>query len=292
MMNIVLISTSNVGAGRSVALGRMLKSVAAALPRLDMQIVHLLLLQKSSADPRSFQDMPVFVDVSAIPEQVSLSAARNVLLSRAFARGFIGPETMVGFPDDDCWYPGGALEHIADQFRHSPQLDLWFCRYASNPVAVGEAGAEVPALARHVVRNASSNTTFVRGRVIQSGMTFDEQLGVGTPIGGAEDTEFALRAYFLSRQKRYLDAAIVGHRDKNSALRAKYYPGGLVAIARHARRNPRVTGELVRKVGVGAWLTLTGELPFAGYCGALAAGANAWGANGKGSAGTFAHRDG
>jgi hypothetical protein len=277
-MNIVLISTSNVGAGRSKALDRMLTSVAqAALLRPDVPIMLLLLLQESSSDPRSFQKLPAFVDVLAIPDRFSLSAARNILLSRACARGVIGLETIIGFPDDDCWYPQGTLELIADQFTRSRHLDLWFCRYASNPVAASEACAFAkPARVRDVVRQASSNTIFVRGKIIQLGVAFDEELGLGTPAAGAEDIEFALRAHFLSRQTAYFDAPIVGHRDKNVALRAKYYRGGLVAIARHARHRRSVVGELARKVGVGAWLTLRGEMPLASYRSALGAGASAW----------------
>jgi hypothetical protein len=106
---------------------------------------------------------------------------------------------------------------------------------------------------------------------------FDEQLGVGTPVGGAEDTEFALCAYFLGTQAMYFDAAVVGHRDKSAELRARYYRGGLVAIATHARKKKRgVVVELIRKVAVGAWLTLRGELAPAKYIDDLAAGANAW----------------
>jgi hypothetical protein len=78
------------------------------------------------------------------------------------------------------------------------------------------------------------------------------------------------------RQSRYVDRVLIGHRDKNAAIRAKYYQGGLMAIARHARRQHHVTGELCREIGVGAWLTLRGELSFSGYRGALRAGAKAW----------------
>jgi hypothetical protein len=74
----------------------------------------------------------------------------------------------------------------------------------------------------------------------------------------------------------YLDAAIVGHRDKNPRLRARYYRGGLIAIAAHARQQSGVVIELMRKVAVGGWLILRGELSFAGYLGALAAGFDAW----------------
>jgi hypothetical protein len=272
-MNSVLISTSNVSTGRSEALERMLASVARVTTRRpDLSISLLLLLQKCSADAASLQAYPAFVDLSSIPHQTSLSAARNLLLSRALSRGLIEPTTMVGFPDDDCWYPEGTLEYIAELFSRTPELDLWFCRYGSTPRSAPEvAAASKPARVREVIRQASSNTMFVRGKIIQSGASFDEGLGVGTPIGGAEDTEFALRAHILGTQSMYLNAIVVGHRDKNAQLRAKYFQGGLVAIARHARQRGGIAVELIRKIAVGGWLTVRGELSFAGFLGALSA---------------------
>ena len=117
---------------------------------------------------------------------------------------------------------------------------------------------------------------FVRGKLIQSGAMFDENLGVGTPIGGAEDTEFALRAHILGSRTMHSDTALIGHRDKNPQLRAKYYRGGLVAIARHAQRQGGIVIELARKIAVGGWLTLRGELSFRGFLGALSAAFGAW----------------
>jgi hypothetical protein len=277
-MNIVLISTSNVSSGRSEALDRMLMSVARATStRPDISIALLLLLQKCSAGSVSFETFPAFVDVSSIPHQTSLSAARNVLLSRALSHGLIEPTTVVGFPDDDCWYPEGTLEYIGELFSRIPELDLWFCRYGSAPRSVLDVGAvSKPACARHVIRQASSNTMFVRGKIIQSGASFDEALGVGTPIGGAEDTEFALRAHIAGTQSMYLNAVVIGHRDKNPQLRAKYFRGGLIAIARHAQRQGGIVVELARKVAVGGWLMLRGELSFWGFLGALSEAFNAW----------------
>jgi hypothetical protein len=275
-MDFVLITTSNVSAGRSEALQRMLGSVRQSVEgQRDRRLTLSLLLQECPSQLTLLGAFPQFVDLSQVPERLSLSTARNILLKRAANRGLIGPDTIVGFPDDDCWYPDGLLDRVAGEFERSPDMDLWFCRYGSRPALAGDGFAR-RARTREVVRQASSNTMFVRGTVLQPEMLFDEELGVGTAAGSAEDTEFALRVHLLRRQSRYVDRVLIGHRDKNSAIRAKYYQGGLMAIARHARRQRRVTGELCRKIGVGAWLTLRGELSFAGYRSALQAGAKAW----------------
>jgi hypothetical protein len=177
----------------------------------------------------------------------------------------IDAETIVGFPDDDCWYPRGTLELIARSFAMSPQLGLWFCKYSSNPVPAGEAKRAMGvASPRDVIREASSNTMFVRGRVLASAPAFDETLGIGTINGGGEDTEFALRAYLSSRQAFYLPAPVIGHRDKTPQLRPKYWRGGLIALARHARQ-PRIGFELARKLAVGLWLVGTRQLPVAAF---------------------------
>lgn len=277
-MNIVLISTSRIGAGRSEALDRMLASVgSAALRRPDIPIALLLLLQKCPTGLASSQEFPGFVDVSSVPHQKSLSAARNSLLSRALSRGLISSTTVVGFPDDDCWYPNGTLEYIADQFSRIPELDLWFCRYSADPVSAMDVGvASKPAHVGAVIRRASSNTMFARGRIIQAGALFDESLGVGTAVGGAEDTEFALRAHILATRTMHFDAAAVGHRDGNPQFRAKYYRGGLIAVARHAHEKEGVTTELIRKIAVGCWLVLTRDLSLAAFLGALYDAFSAW----------------
>lgn len=169
----------------------------------------------------------------------------------------------MGFPDDDAWYPPGLLDRVAAVFAAIPDLDFWFCRYASAPVAVvlPHAPSDRPPGMRDVVRNASSNTIFVRGSLARS-LRFDDTLGVGTAMGSAEDTDYAVRACLAGRRTLFADAAFVGHHDKDLACRARYFPGEVMVIARHARRVPALRRELIRKVGVGAYLGLRGVLPF------------------------------
>ena len=218
------------------------------------------------------QKLPSFVQAIPSADVMSLSAARNLLLSYASSNGLIESETVVGFPDDDCWYPQGTIDLVMRSFAQSPNTGLWFCRYASNPCSADEVAlAPRPATPRDVIRHASSNTMFVRGYVLQSNATFDETLGVGTANGGGEDTEFALRAYLTSRQSNYLAAPVIGHRDKTPQLRPRYYRGGLIALARYAPREPRIGLELVRKLAVGLWLVMTRQLAVVAFSKAIAA---------------------
>jgi hypothetical protein len=276
-VNLVLISTSDLSSKRFDVLERMVRSVereVAARPQLSTSV--LLLLQKC---PEYLywsvsKGLPPFVQAIPTIDPLSLSAARNVLLQRASSIGIVDDRTVVGFPDDDCWYPEGTLDYVTHLFALRPQLDLWFCRYASNPACTSDlALTSRVAAPRDVVRQASSNTMFVRGRVLTESVAFDETLGVGTINGGGEDTEFALRAHLLSRESLYLPAPIIGHRDKVPQLRPKYYRGALIALARHARQEPRVVLELARKIAVGLWLVGTRQLPLMAFVRAVIAAA-------------------
>lgn len=274
-MNLVLISTSDAASNRFDVLERMVRSVERAAhlhPQISVKV--LLLLQRC---PEYLywsisQKLPSFVQAIPSADAMSLSAARNRLLSHASSNGLIGSETVVGFPDDDCWYPEGTIDLVMRSFAQSPKVELWFCRYASKPFAAEKITlAPRPAAPRDVIRHASSNTMFIRGHILQSGTAFDETLGVGTANGGGEDTEFALRAYLASRQSIYLPAPVIGHRDKTPELRPKYYRGGLIALARYAPHRPRIGVELIRKVAVGLWLVATRQLAVAAFSKAIAA---------------------
>lgn len=267
MSDVVLISTTDIANSRSGMLERMLASVARereGIPHSSCTVV--LLLQNCS--PERLQTirtkLPAFALAFAVPDRVSLSAARNLVINR-IAAGRIGGETVVGFPDDDCWYPPGSLAFILRQFAENPKLDLWFCRYAASPRSASDEVPTRQATVHDVVRNASSNTIFVRGAVLRDVSSFDEDLGVGTPNLGGEDLDFAMRAHAVSRLSWFHDQAAIGHRDKLQYLRATYYRGSLLVLARYARQNAATTGEYIRKIAIGFYLVLRRELTIGAF---------------------------
>jgi hypothetical protein len=165
----------------------------------------------------------------------------------------------VAFPDDDCWYPPGFLGQVAGLFERHAELDFWFCRYASNPSPASLAADPRDATLADMVRNASSNTMFMRGRLVKAIGEFDEGLGVGTPLGGAEDLDYVLRARRKARRAAYCDAALVGHRDKSRELLARYYASSLLVLARYADAAP----EFYRKIAVGFYYALRRRMTLA-----------------------------
>ena len=255
-MKVTLLTTSNLKSARRDALDRMVAAAAASRnPGNDLRL-HLLFQNAAAGD--ALPDMPDFVTVSTAPAAMSLSRARNRLLAALRTENAMPADGIVAFPDDDAWYPPGLLDRVTAAFGASDDLDLWFCRYASAPDRTGAAAR--PATVRDVIRHASSNTIFLRGAVARA-LDFDESLGVGTPAGSGEDTDYAVRAFLAGRRASFTDAPLIGHRDKDVALRARYYPGGLEVLARHAARSPDLRREHLRKIGVGLYLGLRGELP-------------------------------
>ncbi|MBB3936762.1 glycosyltransferase family 2 protein [Aureimonas phyllosphaerae] len=261
-MIVNLFSTANLSSGRSDALSRMIASVSAtARARPDIDLRLMILLQccgEAPADLLSQEDAR-FVTLLTTPGLVSLSAARNRLLDEGRRLGWMHGDEIVAFPDDDCWYPEGALGYIHDAFARQPDLDFWFCDYASAPVPV-DGSIERDASVQDVLRRASSNTMVFRSPIVREIGGFDPELGVGARLNGSEDTDYALRALALCRRTRFMPLPSIGHRDRNTAIRAKYYPSGLLVIARHAGRIPALRSALLRKLAVGSALTARGEL--------------------------------
>jgi hypothetical protein len=257
--------------GRVDVRDRMLNSLVESQNTLgENRLVLSMLLQNQRAADLSAPaaHMPSFVRRVAISGRVPLSSARNLLLRQLKADGMPSPDALVAFPDDDCWYPPGFLSQVCELFTRDERLDFWFCRYASQPVQASLADTETArASVGQIVRNASSNTMFLRGRLVTAIGEFDEALGVGTPMGGSEDIDYALRAHRVARKTIYCDAALVGHRDKSPAVRANYYPSSLLVLARHARHG--AMNEFLRKIAVGIYLVSRRELKFAGFAKAL-----------------------
>jgi len=260
MTELVLITTCDLGGGRDLELRRMLDSVAVYRnSATDVTVRPYLLLQR--AGTALTWPIPEWVRVLEEPGRLSLSAARNRMIAAIMADG-LDDDTLVAFPDDDAWYPQGTLDFIIAGFSRDTARDFWFCRYGTTAEAPASAALdrETAPSFQQVLSFASSNTVVLRGRVLKSVGEFDEALGVGTPAGGGEDTDFAIRAYFAAVKTVFLDGKHVGHRDGSPAFRARYYRSSLKVIARHAHRSPAARLAHARKLLVGLHLTLTGKL--------------------------------
>jgi len=265
--DVVLFTTTDAQGNRGAELARLLASVAAA-QRPGLDIVHFLLVQRGTCESLGV-DLPPFVKARAIDGRVSLSRARNLLLAEAIATGALDGSLFVAFPDDDAWYPEGLLAGIAGRFRSDATLDVVASRYGSSPTALATIApgrwVDRPSAGRFIA-TVSSNSMFVRSeRAAEVGM-FDERLGLGAMLNGGEDLDYALRALTGSRgHAGLLDAPVVGHRDREPWVRSRYFAGSLAAILRSAGRRPTLAVHGGRKLAVGVYLVLRGELTPSAY---------------------------
>lgn len=168
-----------------------------------------------------------------------LSRARNVGLPHCTGE-------VVGFPDDDCWYGPGLLESVASALT-DPELDgiTGRCEDVDGSESSGhrllDQRRKVSKLT--AFRQGSSNSIFLRRRVVQSVGDFDEELGVGasTPWGAGEETDYLLRALSLGFNLVYDPSIVVGHERKarnhttSDARRARSYGMGLGRVWRKHR---------------------------------------------------------
>lgn len=265
-LKVHLLSTCIVKDAMPECVARLLQTVSiAAADGLDIR--HIILFQSITPEKECLlNELPSFVIPVPVPGIISLSDARNVMLKAAFTHCGFADDGLVVFPDDDCWYPDGYLRSLLALFEADQLLDFAFCHYSSQP----QAPTDIAALAirpkvSHAARNASSNTICLRTGLVRKVGYFDPNLGVGTASNGGEDTDYALRALLLARRSIYIPVALVGHRDKTTGLRAKYYAGSLLALRRSAFKNPGMAREWIRKIAIGMALTLRGEMTPANY---------------------------
>jgi hypothetical protein len=270
-MTILLFTTTDARSARSDAFGRLLASVAAA-EASGVPLRHHILLQ--NCDPAALKSwetkVPSCCRMSATPGRLSLAAARNRLLGEVLSSTPPGFADVVAFPDDDCWFPDGLLGRINGLFDTSPQLGLLICRFSASPdVSPFDTSAVMPAQPRHVVRLANSGGMFLRGSVVSEAELFDPTLGLGTPAGSGEDTDYAVRAFLNGARAGLIDRALMGHPAPDQESAARYFSGSLQVLGRHARSHPALMREFLRKLLVGVYFMATGKLAVGTYFRAL-----------------------
>lgn len=132
--------------------------------------------------------------------RVGVSMARNIGLRSVTGR-------IIGFPDDDCHYPPGAIDRVSRILRSSPFLGGVSGR-VSTPS--GEPYARFDQRPGYLTRSntwqrVSAVSLFLTKRAVDIIGSYDESLGPGsgTPWGGAEDIDYPLRAVNLGLKILY-----------------------------------------------------------------------------------------
>jgi glycosyltransferase involved in cell wall biosynthesis len=175
---------------------------------------------------------------------------------------------IVGFPDDDCLYPPGLLDRVAEAFRAEPALMLLTGPAASPAGGLGsgrwrgEAG-EIDAAT--VWTSVIEFNLWLRRELALALGGFDEAMGPGTPLGSAEGNDLVLRAVSAGNYAAYDPGLRVIHPDKRltdvAVQRARLYGRGLgFALRRHGVPASVWLPFMVRPIG-GAALSLAKGRP-------------------------------
>ena len=214
--------------GRKETLDRLLTS----LRNQTFRSFEIVLVDQN---PSGFLDPVIdkFPDLSIVRLRSGkgLSRGRNVGMSQC--RG-----TIIGFPDDDCWYDADVLRSVHTFFSANPSVDLYSGR------TVDRSGRD--SVSRHLAASThitptkifligNSNTFFVRQKLALEANGFDEELGVGsgTPFQSGEESDFLLKC--LARGCRgFYDRDFIIRHDQvaGSPLRARAYSRGFGRVVR------------------------------------------------------------
>ena len=133
---------------------------------------------------------------------------------------------IVGFPDDDCWYPPMLLESIVALFEKNANWDGLTGRIVNEMNSVS-GNARFDAESGYVTlsnlwRRACAATIFFTKETVEVIGNFDEELGpgAGTPWGGAEDIDYPARAIKAGRTIFYDSKICVFHPDLSITAQA------------------------------------------------------------------------
>ena len=164
---------------------------------------------------------------------------------------------LVGFPDDDCWYPASVLQDVTDFFRTHPNVDGVCGRTLDErgrPTQLRWDSEAGPVTKRNLFRRSIACTTFYRRHVVEIVGRFDESFGIridaaGRIVGAGEESDYLLRALAAGLSQSYEPGLVVHHDSyrphvRDDAMMARSYSYGVD----HSR--------LLRRHAYPTWFTL------------------------------------
>jgi glycosyltransferase involved in cell wall biosynthesis len=193
--------------GRVEEVGRFIRSLA----NQDHDDVQLVVVDQNEDNRLKVvvADAKLPFPIIHLRSKSGLSHARNVGLASATG-------DIIGFPDDDCWYPQRLLGRVVLEFQSSHSIDGLTGRSED-----GQGQASGGRFSRdqgrvdlnNVWKRGISYTIFLRSSVCGAVGLFDEELGVGThtPFGSGEETDYLIRTIKSGFAIKYLPDLVVFH---------------------------------------------------------------------------------
>lgn len=179
-----------------------LESGIRMLQSIDDPLVFKHVLWREFTEPPKLEYKTYFPETS---ESVSLSRARNILILNALNNNLIKDEDVVCFADDDGLWPQEHSILIRSVFESKI---LW----AIGTYGPGHEEIDQRRFPPEIEENISIETIllrtsslglYVRGSALKRVGKFNEYLGVGSTIESGEDTEYAIRLFFLTQESTY-----------------------------------------------------------------------------------------
>lgn len=160
-------------------------------------------------------------------DRPGLSHARNIGLKYV-------SEGIVAFPDDDCEYPPDLLSKVNSFFENN-------CKYNILTVAQSDAQTRkrvswflpkpAPLRETNILRAGTSVSIFIK--IKDNLINFDEQFGIGSLFGSAEERDYLFRFLQLGHKGYYDPGLEVYHPERNlnniSPNTVRHYSSGLGA---------------------------------------------------------------
>jgi glycosyltransferase involved in cell wall biosynthesis len=172
-----------------------------------------------------------------------LSRARNVGIKYASGE-------VIGFPDDDCWYPRGLLSTVESLLEAHPAWDGVTGRSEDGQGSATAGRFDSKSGAVDLVNvwgRGISYSIFLRRAVVERIGEFDETLGVGagTPYGSGEETDYLIRAVKAGFSLQYSPQLVVYHPDPT-----RVYD---IRVRRRGRSYAQGTGRVLAKHSYPLW---------------------------------------
>jgi len=138
---------------------------------------------------------------------LGLSNGRNLGLS--YSNGDI-----VGFPDDDCWYPSDFLSKIYNYFL-DPNLQLLSGYFIDPKISSLRTPNYSTNLNIFNLGKLLSSITFFYRRSSLEDLFFDKNLGVGSNLPFGEENDFAIRIISRGKKCIYSSNIFLYHPEKS-----------------------------------------------------------------------------
>jgi glycosyltransferase involved in cell wall biosynthesis len=245
--------------GRTSELHRLLTSLdAQAYKNFELIVVDQNLDDRLENVIASFCDRLTIIHLTS---PLGVSRARNAGIKKITG-------DIMGFPDDDCWYPPMLLESVVALFGKNTNWDGLTGRIVNETNSVsGDARFDEECgyvTLSNLWRRACAATLFFTKETVEAIGNFDEELGpgAGTPWGGAEDIDYPARAIKAGRTIFYDPKISVFHPDLSAVAqtdrlrRAYSYGAGIGRVWMKQKFPARIIGYYLLRPFVGVCVSL------------------------------------